>query len=144
MSKWVRKIKVPASTEGQFWTVAQDAEGNWGCSCPVWKFSRKKCKHILFAQLGGGKQRPDYVLANVNRPKFDEDNNRLLIPLLRMPDKFPYMEASICYSLLKHGYTISDIRVLRYSLPREWTTQKIIEHVETHGEAIYRDPINHN
>lgn len=49
MTEWARRWKVPSSDKGDGdgnWTVAQDIEGNWGCSCPVWKFHRKECKHI--------------------------------------------------------------------------------------------------
>jgi hypothetical protein len=44
--KWIRRWVVPASKADKFWTVAVDADGNYGCSCPVWKFRRIECKHI--------------------------------------------------------------------------------------------------
>jgi len=47
MSKWVQIYEVPASKMGNFWTVAIDRDGNYGCSCPVWKFRRLECKHII-------------------------------------------------------------------------------------------------
>lgn len=28
------------------YTVAVDRKGDFGCSCPVWKFRRQECKHI--------------------------------------------------------------------------------------------------
>lgn len=44
---WVKRWQVPSETSpGTVYTVAIDTNGNYGCSCPVWKFSRKQCKHI--------------------------------------------------------------------------------------------------
>jgi len=28
------------------YTVSMDENGNFGCSCPHWKFRREECKHI--------------------------------------------------------------------------------------------------
>ncbi len=44
--KWVRRWEVESSNSMHTYTVAVDAMGNWGCSCPVWKFKRLECKHI--------------------------------------------------------------------------------------------------
>ena len=46
------------------YTVAVDAEGNYGCTCPAWKFQkgaqgpRRDCKHIdrIKAQLQAGQK----------------------------------------------------------------------------------------
>ena len=57
--KWVKRWQVPSSSEaGRYWTVAIDRDGNWGCSCPVWKFRRQECHHIRTVQgrEGEGKQ----------------------------------------------------------------------------------------
>lgn len=46
---WVKKWTVPSNTEtGKEYIVSQDEDGNYGCSCPVWKFQRKECKHIQY------------------------------------------------------------------------------------------------
>lgn len=44
--KWVKRWNIPKSTGEGFWTVAVTADGEWGCSCPQWKFKRIECKHI--------------------------------------------------------------------------------------------------
>ena len=62
--KWVQRWKVESSSSSRMYTVAVDAEGNYGCTCPAWKFQkgaqkeRKDCKHIsrLKAQLQAGQK----------------------------------------------------------------------------------------
>lgn len=48
--KWIERWEVPShSNPSRVYTVAIDAEGNWGCSCPAWTRNRHKwgdCKHI--------------------------------------------------------------------------------------------------
>jgi hypothetical protein len=44
-TRWVQKWEIQGS-RGDIYTVARDADGNFGCSCPVWKFKREECKHI--------------------------------------------------------------------------------------------------
>jgi len=42
---WITKWSVPGS-KGKTWTVAINDSGEFGCSCPVWRFKRQECKHI--------------------------------------------------------------------------------------------------
>jgi len=50
-SKWVKRWEVPSDTRADTsYVVAIDADGNWGCSCPVWKFQRVECKHIRYVK----------------------------------------------------------------------------------------------
>jgi len=54
MYNWVKKWEVQGSKS--VWIVSQDDEGNYGCSCPVWKFKltegkRTECKHIKKIKL---------------------------------------------------------------------------------------------
>lgn len=50
---WIRRIEVRGS-KGDRWTVALSDTGQWGCSCPKWKFAKKDhatglkpdCHHI--------------------------------------------------------------------------------------------------
>lgn len=46
MAKWIKKWKVNSSSSDRIYTVAIDKNGNYGCSCPAWKFRRQECKHI--------------------------------------------------------------------------------------------------
>ena len=49
-SRWIEKWYVDSdSGPGKKYTVARDAAGEFGCSCPRWKFQRGgrvDCKHI--------------------------------------------------------------------------------------------------
>ena len=46
--------------------------------------------------------------------------------------------ATICFHMLKHGYTMGEIREIR-NIPSSWTAKAIIDHVNYHGEAEYPD-----
>lgn len=46
MSRWVQSWPIEGS-KGDSYTVSVDENGCYGCSCPVWKFKRLECKHIL-------------------------------------------------------------------------------------------------
>jgi predicted nucleic acid-binding Zn finger protein len=47
--KWIQKWQVQGST-GKAYTIAVDAAGGYGCSCPAWIFQKagqkSDCKHI--------------------------------------------------------------------------------------------------
>lgn len=136
--RWVKRWKVQG-TDNE-WTVAVDKNGNYGCSCPVWKFRRQECHHIKQVKMNGGreitaKEKPKYILASVYKPKYKEETNELLIPLVAIPDAH-MMEATICYYLLKYGYSMGEVRELR-NIPGEWTARAIIQHIELNGEAEY-------
>lgn len=45
--KWIKRWKVKSDNGNGEYTVAVDSKGNYGCSCPVWKFKRQECKHII-------------------------------------------------------------------------------------------------
>lgn len=46
MSQWVQSWDIEGS-KGDVYRVSVDRNGCYGCSCPVWKFKRLECKHIL-------------------------------------------------------------------------------------------------
>ena len=52
MGKWIKSWNVPSSMGSSYYVVSIDRDGNYGCSCPVWKFRREECKHIK--QVKGG------------------------------------------------------------------------------------------
>lgn len=60
-SKWVERWSVPSHSNPKKdpYVVARTAEGEWGCSCPHWKFRRKICRHIreVVAEL----ERPEHT-----------------------------------------------------------------------------------
>lgn len=51
--KWVKRWVVPSSRGGQH-IMAEDHEGNFGCSCVGWTghFPRKDCVHIRGVKAG--------------------------------------------------------------------------------------------
>ena len=138
--RWVKRWCVPKSSGDGTWTVAVDCLGNWGCSCPVWKFKRLECHHIILIKANGGKEikpkeKAKYVLAKVLKPIYKEETNELFIPLVAISDAM-MMEATICYKMMKLGYSFSEIRELRH-LPASWTKGAIFDYISRHGEAEY-------
>jgi len=145
--RWVKRWKVPNSGGDGTWTVAIDKEGNYGCSCPAWKFQRLPfaerlpCHHIRIVMQNGGeqitnKQKPEYVLAQVLKPVYKKKENKLLVPLIEFGDP-RLMEATICYYMLKYGYSWIEVKEIRGHIPHDWTKSAVIAHVERHGEASY-------
>lgn len=135
--RWVKRWEVPKSSGDGFWIVAIDRNGNYGCSCPRWKFHREECHHIQLVKNGGGeiKEKPKYILAKVRKPIYRKKANELLVPLVAIPDAL-MMEATIYFYLLKFGYSMGEVREVR-RIPSDWTAKAIIAHVEKHGEVEY-------
>jgi hypothetical protein len=138
--RWLKRWKIPKSSGDGFWTVAIDKKGNYGCSCPVWIFHRKECHHILAVKNNGGAQvidkpKPQYVLAQVLKPIYKEEENKLFIPLIDIPDGM-MMEVTICYTMLKHGYSWAEVKQIR-RLPGSWTKQAVLYYIQRNGEACY-------
>lgn len=138
--RWIKRWEIPKSSSDGHWIVAIDKNGNYGCSCPVWKFKRQECHHICLVKNGNGLiiEKPKYILAQVRKPTYNKDKNELLIPLIAIPDAM-MMEATICYYLFKYGYSLSEVRLIRRRIPLDWTKKAIINHIKIHGEAIYPD-----
>lgn len=50
--KWVERWAVGSDSGDETYTVAMDADGDYGCSCPVWRrFRGKECKHIKMIKM---------------------------------------------------------------------------------------------
>ena len=139
MAKWVRKWRIPIQKNtDRFRTVAIDENGNYGCNCPDWIFYRENCLHILMVKNGRGEEiiKPLIKVAQVTKPTFVKGTNELLVPFVRNPD-FMMMEATICFNMIKHGYSFTEIRELR-KLSNKWTAKAVREHIEENGEAEYK------
>ena len=140
IGKWIKKWKVKSDSSDREYTVSISENGTWGCSCPVWKFRRQECKHIELVKRGGGidceeiPEKPTFTFAMIRKPKYEKNNNRLLLPLV--PFGGHEMEITICYYLLKYGYSMSEVREHRH-IPNSWTREAIKEHVRVYGEAEY-------
>lgn len=133
--EWVKKWHIESENSNKEYVVSLSDKDTWGCSCPAWKFRRQECKHIIRVRLNPERyeeikdqlHKPEYVLANVEKPKYDEKNNRLLIPLIRIEPYDIKMEAIICYTMAKHGYKWKEIVEIR-NLPNAWTLTKVKEY----------------
>jgi len=135
--KWIRKWDIESESSNKKYVVSLSDEDTWGCSCPAWKFRRQECKHIVRVKLNPERYeetkdqlpKPEYVLARVEKPKYDEKNNRLLIPLIRIEPYDVKMEAIICYIMAKHGYKWKEIIEIR-NLSNAWTLTKVKKYCE--------------
>lgn len=139
VDKWVKRWEVPRSDKEGVWVVAVDRDGQYGCSCPVWKFKRQVCHHIRQVQEGefctvGVVDKPKYQLWHVPTPVVED--GILKVPLIALPDKV-LMEATICWAMLANGYSMQEVREIRGHIPREWTREAIMSHVARHGPAVY-------
>lgn len=51
--KNLRRVEVPSfSNPNKTYIVVEKEDGSWQCSCPVWIYRRKICKHIKMVQNG--------------------------------------------------------------------------------------------
>jgi len=71
-------------------------------------------------------KKPEYVLAMVDKPTYKEEENKILIPLIRIEPYDYKMEALICYTMAKHGYKWKEIKGIR-NLNPVWTLKKVNE-----------------
>jgi hypothetical protein len=149
MKNWINQWKVKSSTSNNVYTVSEDGNHNYACSCPAWThhMPRKDCRHINEVKdmrssqaLLGNKpiKKAKYVLAQVNKPTYVKKNNTLLVPLLRLPDTI-LMEASIAYMMLKHGWTWQEVQEQR-RLPKSWNATAVINHVKLEGGIVSYPP----
>lgn len=142
--KWIKKWKVKSESGNSSYVVSLSDKNEWGCSCPVWKFRRQECKHIMRVKLNPERykeieeqsSRPTYVLARVEKPTYDKKNNRLLIPLIRIEPYDIHLEAFICYTMAKYGYKWKEVVEIRHLNP-VWTLKKVKEYIE--GNKIKED-----
>ena len=137
---WVKKWYIESENSNKKYVVSLSDEDTWGCSCPAWKFNRIECKHIIRVKLNPGRYeeikdqspKPEYVLAMVEKPIYKKEENKLLIPLIRIEPYDYKMEALICYTMAKHGYLWKEIKEIR-NLNPVWTLKKVNEIVGYHN-----------
>lgn len=137
--KWIKKWNVESESGNGNYVVSLSDQNIWGCSCPAWKFRRQECKHIMRVKLNPERYeeireqtpKPEYILARVEKPTYDKKNNRLLIPLIRIEPYDVYMEALICYTMIKYGYRWKEVVEIRHLNPI-WTLTKVKKYIENH------------
>ena len=143
--RWVKRWQIPKSTGDGFWIVAIDKDGKYGCSCPRWKFKRENCHHIQCVQEHPGlnsngqieSEKPTLIPAHVSKPIYDAEQNTIFYPLVPIGGPV-WMEATICYFLMEHGFSWSETKGRRH-IPNScgWTRQAIYGYIEQHGLAEY-------
>jgi len=81
--------------------------------------------------------KPVAVLANVNTPTLKD--NKIFLPLIRFDENQTWMEATICFYLIKHGYSWEEIKTLRGNIPKQWTARKVVDYINLRGECVYQE-----
>jgi len=138
--KWIKKWKVKSSSGDGYYVVAVDKDGNYGCSCPVWKFRRKECHHIIKVKQSGSKEivvadRPEAIPARVTKPIFRD--GKILYPLVPIEPFDIHMEATIVSFMLKYGWSMTEIKERRH-LPNSWTKKAVLDYIEKNGMKEYK------
>jgi len=139
--EWINKYKVHGSN-GHLWTVSKSKTGEWGCSCPVWKFRRQECHHILSVKNGelpveeanGGREiRPGNV------PEVTEKDGILLYPLVPFGPSGVPLAATIIYDLNRMGADREQLKRYREKMFPKTPMRNILSYVETHGRYVYTE-----
>lgn len=145
MPKWIKKWRVPRSTGDGEWVVSQADDGTWGCSCPVWKFRRAICHHIIavqtnpdaYGQNGTNKVAlPEIVPGNVEEVTVID--GMALHPLIPLGQEGTGILATVLYDLMALGYGFGQLRERFHFIPREWTRGAVVEHVKRYGRTIVK------
>jgi len=142
--EWIKKYNVPGSNSA-VWTVGIDKDGNYGCSCPVWKFKRQECKHIksvkdnVFLAEENKSAEPFRTAQPGNVGEVTIKDNIVLYPLV--PLGWPYTAHLICtiiYDMARANvdpFVIMDYK--RRMLEGDVSIKRIREFVETNGRLVY-------
>ena len=135
IDKWFKRWKVKGSN-GNDWTVAIDKDGNYGCSCPVWKFRREKCHHILqIKQNGGSEIKPREAMpGNVGEVTIKGD--KVLYPLVPFGGG-PDLPATIVYDLIRANVSSEQIKDYAKTMFQSASLKQIVSHVEEKGRFVY-------
>lgn len=136
MSKWVKQWNV-AGSSGATWTVSVNNQGEYACSCPVWKFRRRECKHIDLVKAGmcgnGGSYR-EAVPGNVGEVMIDGE--KVLYPLVPFNDGGD-LRATIVYDMMRANVSPEQIRDYKEKMLGKVSMRQITLHVKTKGRFVY-------
>jgi len=142
MATWVERYEVPGSN-GAVWTVGIDKDGNYGCSCPVWKFKRQVCKHIRFVQdnkiAKGEDDLPQYPMQPGNVAEVTVKNGTVLYPLVPLGRSYTvHLICTIIYDLIRAKADAREI--VRYKndmLKGNVSIGTIDRYVKANGRLVY-------
>ena len=145
--KYLKQWSVPSSTNkdkkykvSMYWSEVNEAFV-FECGCPHWIYRHKECHHIRQIRLYGGKEikRPEYILVKGGTPRFDKEENKLLIPLVAIGDM--HMEAYIDYMMLQYGWSWGEVKDKR-NLHNSWTRSGVINYINDHGPCVRKVECN--
>lgn len=135
MPKWVKKWRVEGSN-GNIYTVALSETGEYGCSCPAWKFRRIHCKHIQYIEKHQPEagwiepikvKKPPYRFYNIPHPYYDKKEGIIKLPLVPLDPSGLNLEVEICVCLMENGYSWGDVKDFRH-IPNQWTRKAVYSH----------------
>ncbi len=136
MRKWVKQWNV-AGSSGATWTVSVNNQGEYACSCPVWKIKRRECKHIDLVKAGACGNGDSYRQAMPgNVGEVTIDGERVLYPLVPF-NKGGDLRATIVYDLVRANVSPDQVREYKERMLGKVSTQQIIEHVRARGRFVY-------
>ena len=136
MSKWIKKWSVTGSS-GAVWVVSVDEKGEYACSCPVWKFKRRECKHIDLVKAGACGNGDSYRQAMPgNVGEVTIDGERVLYPLVPF-NKEGDLRATIVYDLVRANVSPDQVREYKEHMLGKVSMQQIVEHVRAKGRFVY-------
>ena len=149
--RWIERFKVPSSSSDSIYTVAQDAQGVWGCSCPAWTRNRARlkngqCKHILQvlddpdAYRDDPPEEPQIVLANVRQVEIVDlgrGHLQAITPLVPFGGgDATHFCATVMYDLHQAGISWKTLGA-RYDLVKKNSGKAIEAYVQERGRLIY-------
>lgn len=138
VSQWVKQWDVPGSN-GNTWRVSLKNDGTYACSCPVWKFRRKQCKHIQGVIDGEYDIKPvnlpKHALAMVKEVTKDKDGT-VLIPLIPLDD--PHFCITVIFDLLRIGFPWNSDLVKNYrKYFNKLSKDTVEEFIQRNGRKVY-------
>jgi len=141
MATWVERYEVPGSN-GAVWTVGIDKDGNYGCSCPVWKFKRQVCKHIRFVQdnriARGEDDLPHYPMQPGNVGEVTIKNGVVLYPLVPLGWNYTaHLICTIIYDLIRAKADAREIVNYKNRMAKAASISEINSYIENHGRLVY-------
>ena len=138
--QYKKQWSVPSSSSDKLYKVSLTMNDQYQCSCPVWIFHRKECKHIQDVKDGiydfTQDERPPYKMefAMVREVTMEDDRVTIKVPLCPLGD--PDFYCTILYDLVQIGVSWKDAAEIE-RIPNKLKYRHVLEHVQAHGRKIY-------
>lgn len=144
--KWIKKWIIKSFTDPErYYIVSQDKNGNFGCSCPEWKFRRNECKHIIAVKNNPEDNLLDNMPeeikereaqpGNVGEVSIKKEKDLVLYPLVELPPD-PHFVATIIYDLIRANVKKEIIKHYKNCLFPKTSLKKIIKYVKENGRKV--------